>query len=472
MKNASIGFIAAQGLALVLVGTALALFPGADFWSTFLAAGGIWLVVVGAYHIAGDTTAVGRYWLLALTTALAVGIVMNVHAVTTLHGADTAHPSFGNYDMSRYYYGAARQFDPAEGYSEGRPSLGFCIVVSLLWRLTGWSLVPPLMANMLLTLLTVVLTGKLTLRLLSDRVECPRPMLMTAGMIAAGSVTYFTFSGTLMMKEPLTAFCLSVAALSVLAMRDGDKLRWFYWCCFVVSSALIGFVRHYWVVIPVAGLLLGLRRDWRSMGRAVSAGVAVLVIYVVAEALLLKGESVGVPQEMARHLDYSFLQASAGREGYYALLERLDYFHLPWWRRLLLLPFTASVQFLIPLPWNYMAEVASSPTLAAVKFSYPWYLIGGLVIYYILFCARRSPGRLLGVTVWGGAFWLGFALLGGGTVSRYGFNLLPLLAPAAVYALTTGWGRRSFKLWWFIYPCCLGATLIAAYILQHNSGMS
>lgn len=468
MKSVSIGFVAAQGLALALVGAALALFPGADFALTLAAMAAVWLVVYGTYRIVGDNTAVGRYWLLTLTTALAVGIVVNVYTVTTLHGADTAHPSFGNPDMARYYYGAAHLLDPSEGWWEGRSQIGFCSLVLLLWRVTGWSLVPALVCHMLLTMLTVVLAGRLTLRLLDGRVDWPRPVLMTTGMVAAGVVTYFTFSGTLMMKESLTAFCLTVAALSVLAVRDGGRWQWIWWCCFVVSSIVLWFVRHYWVVIPIAGLLLGLKRNWRSMAWVVSTAVVLIVFCVMAEDTFLSDDSVAVPQEFPKYLDRSFLNPSAGREGYYTFLERLDYFHLPWWRRCLLLPLTAAVQFLIPFPWNYTVEVTSSPTLALVKFSYPWYLVGGLVIYYILFCARRSPGLLLGVTLWGVAFWLGFALLGGGTVSRYGFNLLPMLVPAAVYALAAGWGRRSFKRWWVVYPCCLAVALVSAYILQHN----
>lgn len=454
---------------MALVGAALVMFPGADFATTLAAFAGIWFVALAVYRWAGDTTAVGRYWLLLVATALAVGIVVNVYTVTTLHGADTSHPTFSNYDMSRYYYGAARLYDPAEGYWEGRNNAGFSWLICQLWRLTGWTVVSPLMANMLITLLTIVMTGVLTKRLLSGATGCPQSVLMTAGMIGAGMVTYFTFSGTLMMKEPLTAFCLAASALSIVELRRGH-LVWIYGLLFVAAAAVVGFIRYYWVVIPLAGLLLTLSRNPMSAVRVVILIAIVAVIYICGERFVLDGATMPPPADMTSHLEYSFLQPAQGREGYYAFLERIQYFDLPWWERLMWLPVTAAVQFLIPLPWNFAAEAAASPTLMIVKFGFPWYAVGGMLIYYFGWCVRRSPRELLGITLWAAMFWLGFAWMGGGTVSRYAFNLLPLLVPAAVYALAVGWGRKSLRIWTLAYWCLLGAALVAAFMMQKGGG--
>lgn len=473
MERRKVTFIAAQALSLTLVAVVLSALPDVPSLPTLAASAAVWGVTFAAYRFAGHGTVAGRYWLLALTLVLCVGVVLNYHLLTTAQGVSPRLPLFHNFDMARYYYGATFVSGTGEGYLESRNAMGYAVVISMLWKLTGWSLLSPLMLNALAALLTVVFSGVLTRRLLAGAVARSGEWLMTAGMVAAGSVCYLTFSGTLLMKESLTALSLVVAALSVLMLRRGRAAAWAGALLFVGSCAVIGILRHHWVVIPVVGLLVAaVGGDWRRWLTVGAVGVVAVAVCLCCENLILTASDATMHIPDVNQLEDNFIIPSTERDAYYQMLGRIGYFNGPWWRRLLWLPLTAVVQFLTPFPWNFAKEIGSSVTLAAVKFSYPWYVVGGLTLYYWWRCARRSPSLLLMVTAWAALFWLGFAWFCGGTVSRYAYNLVPLLVPAAVYAFACGYGTKGFRRWAVVYSIMIAVALASAYVIQHFNCLS
>lgn len=463
----------AQLLALGALGAVLAYLPHVSRAAMMAASAAVWVTVSAAYRLAGSRTATGSYWLLALTLMLCVGVALDYNQLAA-SGSSPLLPVFNNFDMARYYYGATFISDTGEGYLETRNTAGYAVIIAGLWKLTGWTLLSPLMLNALAALLTVVLTGALTRRLLSGKCGRSDDWLMTAGMIAVGSICYLTFSGTLLMKESLTALSLVAAAMAVVMMRGNVAgSRFTVWALlFVASCAVVEILRHKWVIVPLAGLsVAAIGCGWRRWLLVMGVGAAAVAVCVCCECVMQDWLDVTFHTPDIDNLSDNFTSPSEGRDAYYGGLERIGYFSQPWWRRLLWLPLTALVQFLTPFPWNFTTEINSSVTLAAVKFSYPWYAVGGAVIYYWGRCCRRSPRELSLVTVWVTLFWLGFAWFCGGTVARYAYNLVPPLVPAAVYAFAQGYGTKGFSRWTVAYLTVIAVALVSAYFIQHFKGL-
>lgn len=473
MDSRKLTYPVAQLLALVVLCAVVTCLPRVPWAAMTAASVTVWAAVSAAYRFAGSRTRAGRYWLLALALALCVGVALNYNQLMA-SGSSPRLPLFGNFDMARYYYGAAFISDTGEGYLESRNAAGYAVVIAGLWKLTGWTLLSPLMLNTLAALLTVVLSGALTRLLLTRRCGRSDCWLMTAGMVASGAVCYLTFSGTLLMKESLTALSLVTAALSALMMRAGGSRRCFFAgaLLFAASCVAVGVLRHKWVAIPLVLLSVAFTGcGWRHRLSVGLVAAAAFLAYLCCECAMQHWYDVTFQSLNIDNLSDNFTSPSEGRDSYYDFLDRIGYFSRPWWLRLFWLPMTAAVQFLTPFPWNFANEAGASVSLAAVKFSYPWYAVGGALLYFWGRCVRRSPRGLLVITALATLFWLGFAWYCGGTVARYAYNLVPLLVPAAVYAFARGHATDGFRRWAVVYTILIAVALASAYVIQHSKNL-
>ena len=147
-----------------------------------------------------------------------------------------------------------------------------------------------------------------------------------------------------------------------------------------------------------------------------------------------------------------------------------EYHLLPAWRRILLMPFTAAVQFFIPFPWNWLRDIDFGISLVYAHIAYPWYLFGGTAIYYTFFDLRRSPALMRAIFLWGVIIWLIPCWSFGGTISRYGLMAVPLFAPAVSFTLTRSLRRRSFIIFSSLFILLVAITLLVCHHLQ--SGIS
>jgi hypothetical protein len=459
----------AQGAATVLVAVSLWLLPGASPLSTLAAMAGVWGVVAAVYRRQGVTSPGGWLTLLAAATALAVGLVANVYVMTGACGGDTAHPALTNFDVGRYFQSAQWIASGGEeGYFENHHAVGYSLLIAALWKITGVTIVAPMVVNMLLMLLTVVMAGTLTRLLLSGVTPWSDARLTLAGMVATVAVTQFFFSGAVLLKEALTGFCLVASALAVKLMAVKPR-RWWAVAAFVAAAALLAVVRDAWIALPAAFAVVGgLTSRGRRRAAAVSL-VSLAVVWAVCRLSLPELCPEALSGRITANLTGDFLGDQSWRGAYYGLLRDIDYFNLPFWRRLLWLPVTSAMQFLVPLPWHFARDAAAVATMPLMKISYPWYLLGGLILYYLGACLRRAPRRLSALTAVAVFFWLCFAWLAAGTMSRYAAALTPLLAPAAVYVAATSLGRRGFRRWAAFYAAALAVALVSIYFVQQST---
>ena len=156
------------------------------------------------------------------------------------------------------------------------------------------------------------------------------------------------------------------------------------------------------------------------------------------------------------------------RENYRALL---DYYYLysPF-HRVLMLPLTSTVQFMIPFPWR----AGEDSTLAnfICRITYGWYLLGGISLFYYLFMGWRRNENMGAWPLWPAAVFVALAYVMAGTVNRYLLPVEPMFVPVAVYVLSrvgeARW-RRLFKRWSIVFVIVIAITLLLCLEMERGT---
>lgn len=388
-------------------------------------------------------------------TLLGVGIVLNTWYFCTLHGAGPADPWLINTDQCRWWNDALYNMG-VEGAVPAHEAYGFYgdVVAGFLW-LTGVSVANAMALSMACTLVSLLVVGRLAWRLCGDR----RTSLLA--VVCTAAVCYWLAVGTLLLKD-------SMVILAMVTATYGFTCRgWRVWAyvlpCFVVLAA----VRHnYLLMLAAGGIYVCRDLSWRQR----------LLLFVVPVMLwcVMQWCKVNASVEFIIQADPRTL-VRYDRPNQMALTALTgDYSELAWWRKVLLMPVSALVQFLIPFPWRLMNYVDFGVTNIWAQIAYPWYVFGGVLVFY-LFCGLRGL-RIVGdgvrrsmmwrVTVWGVFCWLVPCYLFGGTISRYGLPMVALFAPAVAYTLRRCRGKRPFLVYMGIYAVCMAVGLCVCYFLQ------
>ena len=463
-------FLGAQCVYALLVLLALLAFPGASVVPTLLAMLAVWFIVAICYKYIPWKSEVGWWTLLASTSILAVGVIANVHYFTTYSGATTQLPLLHNPDAWRYYYDALSIMGDANGVPCELKSHGYGLIISWVWQLTGITIVSPLVLNMLLILFSIIVSGGIAWRLLHGVTSKSGQWIASCAMIMTASVCYFLNSGTLLLKEAGVIFAFSLIGFSLISQNETSLPKWTDVVLFFIGAVLMAMLRTNYLIMPIVGVAILLRWNKWCIIKASTMLVITVACWIGVSAWLYSSYSEA--SEIASKimsgygLNNSFFLDNLDHRTYNAIVE--GYFDFPWWKKVLFLPMSAAVQYLIPLPWGFCDDIQFGYSLAYAHISYPWYLVGGLILYFVVCHMRKAPRTLARFIMWGGLMWLVPAFLFAGTVSRYALPMLPILVPGAVYVVAK-WREfnKSQLKWWFgIYALLLFVGLIAGYIVQ------
>lgn len=458
---------------LVVVLLSLLMLPGADILTTLPAMGGVWLFVSAIYQAAPWRSRQGWWTLLVVTTILAVGIIANVHYFTVKAGATTEVPLLLNFDSARYYNDALYTIGHTAGIASDAKNHGYGLLISWLWRVTGVTIVAPMIVNMLAMLLSIVLCGGVAWRVLRGKTEYSGRWIATCAMIMSASVCYFLNSGTLLLKEALLIFAFSMIGFSITILVEPPTSRRRYikmLLIFIGGAVILSFLRYNFLLMPVIGAVILVKWQRRQLITALIM-VSVCVICWIFTASLVYHSQIEMI-EVSGHIiggegiTNSFFLDDPHHATYNKIVE--GYFDYPWWQKLLILPMSMAVQYLIPLPWAFADDLQYGYSLVLAHVSYPWYAVGGLILYYLISGMRRSPDILRRLTAWGVLMWIVPAYLFAGTVSRYTLPMLPILIPSAVYVVATWRQHTSMRRWIWVYSILLVIALVGAYIVQQG----
>lgn len=445
-----LAFVTAVALTLFLL-------PGAPALPTFAAVTLITLAALAVYRHSAGWSSRGETVLIAASALLAVGIIANVYVYTTVLGGTDSQPVLVNPDAERNFNDAIYYLGINGSRSPGSHGL-YPLIVTAVFTLTGPSITAALCLSMAATLTTLICVSTIWVRLMARRSDAWLAMAATA------AVCYFMASGCILVKDAWTvaAFALAAVALSRMQPVPG------FVTAMSVSAFMLFMARPNMLLALILGILIVFpatphqRHCWH---------IPAVMIALIAALFCLAHFVYITPRTdiVAGVVNNDVVSFTEPRHQIYASLIG-DYHLLPAWRRILLMPFSAAVQFFIPFPWNWLRDIDFGASLVYAHLAYPWYLFGGTAIYYTFFNLRHSPALMRAIFLWGVIIWLIPCWSFGGTISRYGLMAVPLLAPAVSLTLTRSLRRRSFIIFSSLFILLVAITLLVCHHLQ--SGIS
>ena len=457
-------FIGIQFAAIALVAAILYIFPGAGLLTMLIKYLGVWAVTVFAYKQLCPCNIGGFYSMLVMWTMLAVGVTINIWYFTTYSGGTVYSPVLVNDDAST----AWTQMTTVLSGTESDVSLarrGYGSLLAMLCGRNTPSIATLLCFNMLATMIAVVLTGAATAAMLRRAGEIPESKLARAActaMIMTGGVSYFLTTGTILIKDAFCCLAMATVLYALFGVR-GSAVKW---TLLVASAFLAMLIRPNMLVFIALASIFSL-----YSGRRYDILPTIAFCIVLAGVYIWQSHS----GQASAVIDTNDGTTSfwLGRNNGTTRLEAYStigggYENLPILRKIVLLPFTLSVQFLTPLPWAFTRDAVFGPALSWAHFSLPWYALGGLLFYFLFFRLRRSPRNVQAAFAFALAAWAMTAFITGGTVSRYCLPWLPFLVPAAVWLFSSGQtSARSFRIWMWSYAALLAIGLAIVFTALH-----
>ncbi len=413
-------------------------------------------------------TPAGALVLLAVWTVMGVLAISNINQWLTPPGATAAMPALHSDDMS-YYKWALHYYDgrvPAPHVAF--PGLPVMILVT--WKVLGVSVVWPVVMNVMFTLTAFVFTSFTTVRLLRHRAHSFNARTLgTLAIAGCALLGYLISQGTVVLKEASVAMSMAVigSVMAVFVRERHLSLR--HYAGFVIACVVLAFTRTTYMYLVMLALVIV------ALGNVKSRVPHVTLLLGLAIAAFVAGDSVAY-YSFERHMVIlsggermqRLFIVGESQQPYLNLIG--DYFNYPIWRRILLLPLTSAVQFIIPFPWTYDREIGITEMVS--RAGYGWYAVGGMALfYYALMSWRRR--YTLGAWAWMPAVvFMAIAYVSAGSVSRYATAVQPWFVPIAVWVVSAvrhdSELRRKLRWWALAYVVVLAVTLVVCYRIQIN----
>lgn len=333
-------------------------------------------------------------------------------------------------DMANYYQWAVYHYSgqmPKPKITFG----GYPATFLPLWWLMGQSLLWPVAMNVMLTLVALLLTSRMSVALLGTGVAAQERRVATWTIGLTGVLAFWLSQGTTLLKEPWTYVAVTLVGWALaLAMRGGSRRRSLW--LFAAGALILAVVRAKYVnFLPIAIVLLmaaDYRRHWRL---AALWAVAVALCWALG-LVLADYYSVG---QQANNVVGNEVMARAfeahGLRGEFVA----RYYAAPWWQRVLVLPFTTALQTVIPLPVP-PREQWCEITSWLPRIQWGWYAVVVLAVFFYLRRWRGSSRVVKCWTLFAPACIVAVAYMTAGMVSRYVLSFEPLIAVAAVAWIT------------------------------------
>ncbi len=440
---------------------------GADTgWRLALALTVAYALPMAVYNRQSWSTAGGHYVLLATWLLMSAISVENVMVWTAPDGASAEWPLFES-DSRGYYAWALHYYDGrCDAPPVAFPGLPFMMLV--LWKLFGVNVVWPVAMNVCFTLLAIVIAAMTTVRLLRGR-ELARPdrWLGNAALVCGMLLFFLLSESTCVLKEAAIALSMSAVALVLAVFVTDRHLRVKHYVAFVAACLLLAFTRTTYMYFVLLALVI------IAMGNYKTHLPHTLLLVVLALIAFVAGDSVAY-YSFERHVSIisggermqRLFMVGPNQQPYLDMVG--NYFTYPIWRRLLLLPLSCSVQFIIPFPWIY--DGWTSLHEVAARCGFGWYAVGGTALFYYGAMSWRQRYKL-GAWAWVPALiFATIAYTTAGSVSRYALPVEVMFIPVAVWVMSCVCHdlslRRLFIVWAILFVIVLTITLIVCHDIQ------
>ena len=380
------------------------------------------------------------WWSLASTVAYcAVALFSVVSAIYFLY--EVSIGSGATLEMHNLDSDAEKYYNWALHHYDGRcpepltTFFGFPVLMLILWKALGVSVVWPSAFNLMLTLGTIVMSGSLAAQLVR-KTPMKSATAATIAISLMGLHGFFLSQGFIIQKEALVYMTMTMVAMSLFWLQDNTTSRGkvIAAVAFYVSACLIlAPVRAKYINFAVFGIVILAVSSWRTRWRSI------LVLFAVTAVAWYLGMSMSTTYNIQQQVDN--VVGGAEMTESFGMVEgiHLDYlnwmggyFSLPLFKKLLLLPFTCGTQFVIPFPWG-AEDDSGGAWMPRIRLG--WYLCGVLALCYYGMLSWRRRYSVGSVAWWPVICFVGIAYISAGTVSRYILPFQPLYTAVAVYVI-------------------------------------
>ena len=355
-------------------------------------------------------------------------------------------------DARGYYKLALYEYDRSTEY-EGVVFPGFSLMILVLWKIFGLSVIWPQAMNMMFTMLSVVFTGMMTRRVLAHRISISPKTIVLCVMSLMCLLFFYITSGVTILKEGPSYLSIAMGGYALSSMVAADDERRHLWrdiVIFALACVLMAVVRTtflYFLALGVVVMTLpNWRRDW-VLALCLLVLIAILMVignYFAAYSFNRHAEILdgGWNMQRAFNTDKAYNKSFLG-----------FYFLYSPWHRILMLPITMAMQFILPFPVPWVPE-SDEPYLLCffTRMTYGWYLFGGTALFYCLFVSWRRHDNIGVWPWWPIIVYMCMAYVMGGTMARYMLPFQPLMVPMVLYVLYhvyQGRWRKSYFIWIF-----------------------
>ena len=426
--------------------------------------------------------AVPRYWYVTRKHATAFGqlvlvmlwvflLMIAIHDIDYgLSGVGTLREPMLTADAWGYHRKALRIYEDWNYlFQNERMHWGLPLFLVGVWKIFGASLIYTLASLMMLSMCTMVLSSCMVVRALRGRIQQSVRWIGTAAMGCALLLLYLHSQEIRIQKECLCAFSMTLCGYALAGWLEKERASKYAGLkdvlIFGLGLVIMGFTRpSVMIAFAIGPVLLTIFARGRGWGRCLAMmGVfSSLYVLIVLQVSAFFGDYVDdggdkliLPIQFFWFPNHMALGALIG-----------DYFTFAWWQKALLLPVTATVQYLTPFMWGLegydFGEMVCRQT-------WGWYCVGGLAVFYVLFLSYRRQWQLGGWTLWALMCYAMPAYVVAGTLARYSLIFQPLVIPMTVMAISVAmhaeW-RKLFNYYVLVYVVCLVLALGACFARQ------
>ena len=314
------------------------------------------------------------------------------------------------------------------------PYMGYPRFLSLWLSLGINDIAYPIIFNIALMLGSLLLVGKCACIISGNTVYTNK--ISGYAMMLTALVPGVMASGTVLSKEPFIIFSILLCTYALLTIKQHRKPFIFY-ALLIFSLCILSLFRAtYLYIILIFAIGIWIYKFTRQdiiPGIAVVILIAVAIEYGVSHSTWGSGDYVG---NYIKDNGHSMFFYGDSQKPLQQLLG--DYNSYSVWKKLLILPFTVAIQFMIPFPFETALPEYGQPISNIYhRMSYLWYMAAlPILLYYILHWWRKGEGTML--SIWALVTAIAYcipAFITGGAISRYAFCFVPLLSIMGGYVL-------------------------------------
>lgn len=412
--------------------------------------------------------AIGQLSLSMAFVMMAIFFILNLKQSTVdLGSADAPFLLHDAYSFYRLAQDMAH--DTVSVHSPIVPYWGYPYFLSMWMKLGINDIAFPIITNIFALLIAVLLVGRCVVFVVGNTTYTVR--MAGYAMMLTAMVPGVMATATQLSKEPFVIVSLLLCINAMYAIKQRHRVG-VYVAFLIIGLFLLSICRPTYLYV----LLIFVLAIWLHKFKKADILPFVLLLLSVITALHVGlqnswwGDAQFVGAYVVKEGHTSFSYGESQKPFLQLIGEYNEYSNIA---KVLILPVTVGVQFMIPFPFETVPEIFGMPLSNAYhRMSYLWYLAALPMLLFFILHLLRTGGVVLNLMAFASAVaYCVPALITGGVVSRYAFCFVPLLSVAGAYVLAqfATYDKKKRFITYIFSVVYLLLISIALYIGAHPS---